>query len=226
MEVATSLARLDPRETQPLELLEEAAISAGGCLGKGGSLPTLVPPGRVLFWQDDHQQQQIEVIKGVVRAVRLLENGTRQILTFYWPGDTIYPAAAQLQCYTAEAVTACRLRWSQPTSRVCATTWSSGAEQVLQEMLALVLAIGKKCTVPRIAWFLLRVRQHLPHDPRRLESQQFLLPRADIADYLGTSIETVCRTLHDFQSRGLVDLPTRKTIRFIDLPGLERIAEG
>lgn len=225
MEVATSLARLAPREKQPLELLEEATLSTDGYLGKVVP-PTLVPPGRVLFWQDDQQQQEIEVINGVVRAVRLLENGSRQILAFYWPGDTIYPATAQLQCYTAEAVTACRLRWSHPPSQVCSTTWSSGADQVLQEMLALVLAIGKKCTVPRIAWFLLRIRKHLPRDPRRLESQQVMLPRADIADYLGTSIETVCRTLHDFQSKGLVDLPTRKTIRFIDLPGLERIAEG
>jgi len=51
-------------------------------------------------------------------------------------------------------------------------------------------------------------------------------PRADIADYLGTSIETICRTLHDFQSKGLISLPTRKTIRFLDPSGLERIAEG
>jgi CRP-like cAMP-binding protein len=91
-------------------------------------------------------------------------------------------------------------------------------------MLALVVAIGKKGSVPRLAWFLLRIRDHLPRDPCRLECLQLLLPRADIADYLGTSIETVCRTLHDFQSRGLISLPTRKTIRFLDLSGLERVA--
>ena len=223
MEVVTSLARIAPREKQSLEFFEEGTRSAREFLHKGPPL-SLVPAGRVLFWQDDHQQQEIEVVKGVVRAVRLLENGSRQILAFYWPGDTIFPAAAQLQCYTAEAVTACRLRY--PPNRPCSAAWSSGTAQVLQEMLALVLAIGKKCTVPRIAWFLLRIRDHLPRDPRRLESQQLLLPRADIADYLGTSIETICRTLHDFQSKGLISLPTRKTIRFIDLSGLERIAES
>jgi CRP-like cAMP-binding protein len=222
MEFATSA--LAPRRKHPLGLLDDTAV----CEHRDSEPPpSLVPPGRVLFWQDDHQRQEIEVVKGVVRAVRLLENGSRQILAFYWPGDTIYPTAAQLQCYTAEAVTACRLRY--PTSRSnsnAVAVWSSGSDQVLKEMLALVLAIGKKCTVPRIAWFLLRVRKHLPADPRRLESQLLLLPRADIADYLGTSIETVCRTLHDFQSKGLISLPTRKTIRFTNLAGLERIAEG
>lgn len=222
MEVATSLAGIGPREKQPVEFFEEERNSVRDYLDEAPPL-SLVPAGRVLFWQDDHQQQEIEVVKGVVRAVRLLENGNRQILAFYWPGDTIYPAAAQLQCYTAEAVTACCLRYPR---RPCSTALSSGSAQVLQEMLALVLAIGKKCTVPRIAWFLLRIRDHLPRDPRRLEAQQLLLPRADIADYLGTSIETTCRTLHDFQAKGLISLPTRKTIRFLDLCGLERIAEG
>jgi len=222
MAVATSLAELEHRGKQPVEFFEQGANSVRDYLDKGPPL-TLIPAGRVLFWQDDHQQQEIEVVKGVVRAVRLLENGSRQILAFYWPGDTIYPAAAQLQCYTAEAVTACRLRY--PPRRPGSTALSSGTI-ILQEMLALVVAIGKKCTVPRIAWFLLRVREHLPRDPRTLESQQLLLPRADIADYLGTSIETICRTLHDFQSKGFISLPTRKTIRFVDLSGLQRIAEG
>jgi len=223
MELATALAKNFSREKHAVQFFDERDAFPHSYTDKDPPL-CLIPAGRVLFWQDDQQQQEIEVVKGVVRAVRLLENGSRQILAFYWPGDTIYPAAAQLQCYTAEAVTACRLRY--PSRRPTSAAWACGSAQVLQEMLALVVAIGKKCTVPRIAWFLLRVRDHLPRDPRWSEAQQLLLPRADIADYLGTSIETICRTLHDFQSKGLISLPTRKTIRFLDPSGLERIAEG
>jgi CRP-like cAMP-binding protein len=222
MEVATNVARISPREKQPVQHFQECAPICDFHLKC--SPHTLVPAGRVLFWQDDHQRQEIEIVKGVVRAVRLLENGSRQIIAFYWPGDRIYPAAAQLQCYTAEAVTICGLRYS--SRQVSSTAMSSGIAQVMQEMLDLVVAIGKKCTIPRIAWFLLRVREHLPRDPRRLEAQQLLLPRADIADYLGTSIETICRTLHDFESKGLIGLPTRKTIRFLNVSRLERIADG
>jgi CRP-like cAMP-binding protein len=222
MESAASLATNFPRERQTVGSFEGRNDFVPSYLDKGPAF-SHVPAGRVLFWQDDQQPQNIEVVKGVVRAVRLLENGSRQIVAFYWAGDTIYPAAAHQQCYTAEAVTACRLRYP---SRRPSSISPCGSSQVLQEILALVVAIGKKSTVPRIAWFLLRVREHLPRDPRRLEAQQFLLPRADIADYLGTSIETICRTLHDFQSRGLISLPTRKTIRFLDISGLQHIAEG
>jgi CRP-like cAMP-binding protein len=222
MELTTQLARTTPTE-QPIGIVDEGMSSERAA--QAMELPhVFIPAGRVLFWQDDHQQQKIEIVNGVVRAVRLLENGSRQILAFYWPGDTFYPAAADMQCYTAEAVTMCRVRYSN--DRACSSTRASGTAQVLNDMLALVLAIGKKATVPRIAWFLLRVREHLPRDPRRHGSQQILLPRADMADYLGTSIETICRTLHDFDSKGLISLPTRKTIRFLDLTGLERIAEA
>jgi CRP-like cAMP-binding protein len=185
----------------------------------------LVPAGRVIFWQDDAQRQDIHILKGVVRAVRLLEDGTRQILAFFWPGDVIRPSPAQSQLCTAEAVTTSRLRWSN-ADRNTPESGPSGADQVLREMLPLMLVIGKKTTVPRIAWFLLRIRAHLPWDTRRPDAQQIVLPRADMADYLGTSIETVSRTLAEFKAKGLIDLPTRKTIRFRNTAGLARIADN
>ena len=202
---AASLARREARES--------AAASA------------LIPPGRVIFWQDDAQGQQIEIVKGVVRAVRLLEDGSRQILAFFWPGEIIHPAPAQFQLCTAESVTSCRLRWSAPYRVAPAGAQCSGADQVLRELVPLILVMGKKTTVPRIAWFLLRIRAHLPPDPRWPNAQQIVLPRADMADYLGTSIETVSRTLAEFKAKRLIDLPSRKTIRFLDLPELARIAD-
>jgi CRP-like cAMP-binding protein len=184
---------------------------------------SIIPRGRVLFWQGDRQSEQIEILQGVVRAVRLLEDGTRQILAFYWAGDVVRPALAACQHYTAEAVTPCRVLRSRD-SEVCASGKPCGANQVLIDTLSLVMAMSKKNSIARLAWFLLRIRPHLPSDPVRHHALRVLIPRADIADYLGTSMETVCRTLADFKSRGLIDLPNRKTIHFIDLAGLARVA--
>jgi len=217
MEAATVVPRISRLGLRPFADFERKFPTAPRL--SNSPLPTLVPANRVLFWQDDHQRQEIRVVRGVVRAVRLLENGTRQILAFYWPGEVIPSARAEAQFFTAEAVTACHLRWSSAPPNVSST------DRLLQAMLALVLAIGKKSTVPRIAWFLLRIRPHLPADLHRAGAQQLLLPRADISDHLGTSIETVCRTLHDFQNKGIIAMPSRKTIRFLDVPGLARIAE-
>ena len=184
---------------------------------------SFVPRGRALFWQGEHQEHKIEIVEGAIRAVRLLENGNRQILAFYWPGDVLMPTHSSCQQFTAEAVTACRVIHT-PTSGICHPNAPCGAHQVLSEMLALVLNMGQKNSVARIAWLLLRIRRHLPEDPRFPHALQIMLPRADIADPVGTSLETVCRTLAEFKARRLIDLPNRKTIRFIDIPGLAAIA--
>jgi len=77
------------------------------------------------------------------------------------------------------------------------------------------LAIGKKSMALRI-W---------PHRPHRPQSQQLRLPRADTANYLGASIEVVCRTLRDSWAKRLIDLPTRKTAHLIDPSISARLAE-
>jgi CRP-like cAMP-binding protein len=187
---------------------------------------TCVPRGRALFWQGEQQRQNIEIRQGVVRAVRLLENGNRQILAFFWPGDVIRPSLASCQHYTAEAVTPCWVIKSNAAEESCTRHAACGAHQVLEEMLSLIPMMGRKNSFACVAWFLLRVKKHLPPDPKRPHALQLLIPRADIADHLGTSMETVCRALAEFKARGLIELPTRKTIRFIDEKSLSQVEEG
>ena len=71
---------------------------------------TLVHSGRVLFSQGDNQRFAIELIEGVIRAVQLSESGSREILGFFWPGTVIRPSRATGYRYSAEAVTASRVR--------------------------------------------------------------------------------------------------------------------
>jgi CRP-like cAMP-binding protein len=186
---------------------------------------SLIARGRALFWEGEQQHHRIEIVEGVVRAVRLLENGNRQILAFFWPGDVVMPSQSSCQQFTAEAVTSCRIRLS-PATDICHSPEPCGARQILAETLSLVTSMSQKNSIARTAWFLLRIRDHLPEDPSRPLALRLLIPRADIADYVGTSTETVCRTLADFKAKGLIDLPNRKTIRFVNLPALQRLAGG
>ena len=52
------------------------------------------------------------------------------------------------------------------------------------------------------------------------------VPRLDMADYLGLSLETVSRCLTELKVKRAIDLPNRKTIRFTDMRQLNRIANG
>jgi CRP-like cAMP-binding protein len=214
------IPRIDTRGVAPLRhgLSREDLVQQ-----RRQSSTSLVPRGRALFWEGEHQAQKIAIMEGVVRAVRLLENGNRQILAFYWPGDVVMPTQSSCQRVTAEAVTNCRVQRTTASS-ICQTSEPCGAHQMLAETMSLVVTMSQKSSMARIAGFLLRIRHHLPDDPKRPLALTLLLPRADIADHLGTSLETVCRTLAEFRMKGLIDLPNRKTIRFLNLPGLLRIA--
>ncbi len=189
------------------------------------SRTTLVPSGRVLFLQGEHQRWAVELIDGVVRAVHLSENGNREVLGFFWPGTVICPSRATGYCYAAEAVTVSWLRHPISASATSEYPAFCSAEQLLEELLPLLSAIRKKNSIARLAWFLLRIRHPLPYDRRRA-AHRLVLPRADVADYLGMSMETVSRTLAEFKQRALIALPSRKTIRFLDVPSMSRIAQG
>ncbi len=178
----------------------------------------LVAGNVVLFWQDEHLPHAIEVIDGAIRAVRLWSDGSRQIVTFFWPGSIIAPAA--LQRYTAETLTRCTLR---PREDIVAPE-PSGTDQALQASLRLLAATGKKSATCRMAWFLLQIREHLPLDRVLSNAYRIVIPRNDIADYLGMTLETACRTLAAFRAQGIIDLPTRKTICYLNIPRLVRIA--
>jgi CRP/FNR family nitrogen fixation transcriptional regulator len=50
--------------------------------------------------------------------------------------------------------------------------------------------------------------------------------RQDIADYLGLTIETVCRTLTDFKATRVISIPDRHHVVIRNLETLETLAEG
>jgi CRP/FNR family transcriptional regulator len=52
------------------------------------------------------------------------------------------------------------------------------------------------------------------------------MTRADIADFLGLTIETVSRTLSKLKIGGLIDLPQSARVILLDRMGLQKLADG
>ncbi|MGV7034245.1 Crp/Fnr family transcriptional regulator [Methylobacterium symbioticum] len=169
----------------------------------GLSALTRVDRSHVLYWQGETAGKEIEIVEGVARAVHLCESGARQILTFFWPGTVICPSAGRLLCYTVETVTPCLFR-IPPPDRPAAPN-SGTDEHVLGELVHLLRGISRRCALSRVAWFLLRVREHLPRCGSEPEVLKLAIPRLDIADYLGLSLETVSRCLTELKGRGIID---------------------
>jgi CRP-like cAMP-binding protein len=74
----------------------------------------------------------------------------------------------------------------------------------------------------RVATFLLEM-----FDRRdRTKGLELPMARTDIADYLGLTIETVCRILSLFKRDGVIAIPTPHRIELLDRDALEALGEA
>ena len=85
-----------------------------------------------------------------------------------------------------------------------------------------MLMLGRMSAPERVATFLRDMFD------RRDASRVLDLPmaRADIADYLGLTIETVCRVLSAFKRDGVIDIPNAHRIELRNRAALAEIGEG
>jgi CRP/FNR family nitrogen fixation transcriptional regulator len=84
------------------------------------------------------------------------------------------------------------------------------------------LLLGRMTASERVAAFLLEMFE------RRDRTKALDLPmsRNDIADYLGLTIETVCRTLSAFKRDGVIGIPSPHRIELLDRDALESAREA
>jgi CRP-like cAMP-binding protein len=118
-------------------------------------------------------------------------------------------------------VTDCTFRLSKPEPET-----AGASEQVLHEVLELLRGVSRRSALSRIAWFLLRSRDHLPPISGGQGVFKFLIPRGDIADHIGLSLETVSRGLTELRAKNVIDMPNRNAIRFKDVAQLAMIAQS
>ena len=101
-------------------------------------------------------------------------------------------------------------------------------EAISNELAAahdLLLTTGQRSAVERLAAFLLAMSRRAERNGR---DHHFDLPmtRADIADFLGLTIETVSRTFTKLRVMGLIELPQSSTVHIKDLEELQSLAGG
>lgn len=156
-----------------------------------------------------------KIRKGVVAVSRLLSDGRRQIVAVRMAGDCIgYLSEDGLYAFEGQALTdveVCVFNRSQfdrlasdRTDLAAATsaTLSSALKQAGQGMLML----GRLRSAERVAYFLAEQdalsRERFGDCP----TLPLFMNRAEIADYLGLTIETVSRAIGKLKKKGLITL--------------------
>jgi CRP/FNR family transcriptional regulator len=167
----------------------------------------------------------LNFVSGLVKLVGTLPDGRTQILGFRGPGDFLIIGEDGKQAISVEAVgTArlCRFSWPrlkqllQERPQAMAILLGKSQEQ-LEELQEHLLVLGRKSAREKVASFLVRYglarRGAQGQCPPRA---QLLLTRAELADYLGLSTETVSRVLTQFAKEGLIAVGRAQAIYVLD----------
>ena len=184
-----------------------------------------------IFAEGDVADHSYKVLKGAVRLSKMMSDGRRQISEFALPGDFFGINWLEEHALTAEALNnvslICYARGR--LDRLCDEN-----RDVRQEIFANLrhdlwaaqnhlVILGRQSALERVASFFV----HLAERSRATDRHRIDVPmtRQDIADYLGLTIETVCRMLTKLKNSGIIDIPDRHTIHVRNMAGLKRAAQ-
>ncbi len=197
----------------------------------------VVGPGTPLVHEAEAVSVYSNVIRGVVKLSKLLADGRQQIVGVKFAPDFLgRPLRAESQT-AADAATNVEL-CSFPKSMLEKLMAESPElehkilEQSLKELDAArdwMVTLGRKTASEKVADFLLMIA--LNTDPENESSEgkpvSFDLPlsRADIADFLGLTIETISRQLTKLRKSGVIDIENNRHITVHNLDDL-RDASG
>jgi CRP/FNR family nitrogen fixation transcriptional regulator len=222
------------------DALDRSGSAAGG-IAQSGQLDTLVAFEAIgsrrslarneeIFAEGDPADCWYKVVSGTVRLCKLLADGRRHITEFYFGGDCFGFENMPERLFSAEAVSdVVVMRYPRrATERLIDE--SPGLARGLRDMTLCDLAnaqirmlmLGRMSAPERVATFLLDMFE------RRDATRALDLPmsRNDIADYLGLTIETVCRVMSAFKRSGAIGIPTPHRIELRDRAALAAIGEA
>ena len=167
--------------------------------------------GSTLFREAEPADYVYLIREGAVRTYKRLSDGRRQIGAFHLAGDMLAVENCETHRCTAEAIVDTTV-WFAKRRRLFARLAKGDipvanyvrdlVSKTLERAENHMLVLGRQKTLEKVAAFLLEL-------DRRLEQPDVMvLPmrRCDIADYLGTTVETVSRALSSLQKERILSL--------------------
>ena len=156
-----------------------------------------------------------QVVCGAVRTARYLEEGRRQVGGFFLPGDIFGVEAGECHRFSAEAITDTEIilvrraavdKAASQDPRAARQLWAMTSAK-LEQLQDQLMLLGRMTASERVAAFLLDMSKRSTSAAVDLP-----MPRNDIADYLGLTIETVSRTFSQFKRAQTISLKSSRNV--------------
>lgn len=170
--------------------------------------------GNEIFGEDEPADYVYRLVQGTARNYKILSDGRRQIQDFYFPGDIFGLENSSEHESSTEAVTdvivlvvrkSAVLTAASRNSDVANQLWTYTSRELNHARKHAMLLV--KSAQERVASFLLNLATRSTSN-----AVELTMSRQDIADYLGLTIETVSRTLTQFQDDAAIELPSSRRV--------------
>jgi len=196
--------------------------------------------GRTLQADGELVSGYANVLQGVVKLSKILADGRQQIVGLQFPPDFVGRPFGRESRLSAETVSTVELCTFPRAVLEDMLERHPGLERRLFEQTLLeldeardwLLALGRKTARERVASLIYMVARHVPAATQGETGEHagvhFDLPltRADMADFLGLTIETVSRQITRLRQEGIIDLFPSRQVRVPDMQRLAEAAEG
>lgn len=221
-----------------------SALHAGPCqwfdralrdLLQKNSQQVRIPSGATIIEQGEQSAFVGIILSGLVKVVMINEDGDENVLQVLHRGqivgDTVnrpdllaYLAATEVELCLMPERTARRLFDAHPEA------YAAQLRVVLRQQLeghVAQLALRGRNSLQRLAYWI-SAQLAAPPDtsaPASALRLELILTRRDLASLLDMTIETLCRNLHQLETRGAIRLITPKTLEIRDRRRLATIAK-
>jgi CRP/FNR family transcriptional regulator len=170
------------------------------------------------------------IVRGVVKLTKTMPDGRTQMVGLLFPGDFVghaMRARAEYDAVAATEVTLClfQRRPFETMLRERPALEKRLLEMTLDELDAArdwLLLLGRKTAREKLASFVLMLARREAVAPQGASGVQVALPltRAEIAEYLGMTIETVSRQFTKLRSDGVIAFDSSRALRVPDMDTL------
>jgi CRP/FNR family nitrogen fixation transcriptional regulator len=183
-------------------------------------VPINVGRNMEVFAEGEPAGHVYKVVSGVVRISKLLPDGRRQISAFHTAGDMFGFETDELHHASAEAVVPVKLVAYKWQSLLAEGTQSASLVRDLLNLTMIglrrtqehLLLLGRKNALERVAAFLLEMGKRAKPG----QVIELAMPRHDIADYLGLTLETVSRMFAELKALGAIKLEGARRVHLLD----------
>ncbi|RUT35055.1 Crp/Fnr family transcriptional regulator [Arsenicitalea aurantiaca] len=190
-------------------------------------------PGAELIGESTEIRSYANVMRGVVKLTKGLEDGRQQVVGLQFAPDflgRLFGDESQTTALAASDVDLCVVPRGALEQLIAENPALEHRlmQQTLRELDEArdwMVTLGRKTAQEKVASFLHLIALHAdPHRPDGALGAVFDLPlsRADIADFLGLTIETVSRQMTKLRQAGVITITAN---RHVEVPNLRRLAD-